>query len=75
MALSDLVRDMVMAELELGDLWTGLHGARPPESPYIHRTGVGARLCTLAGREKGAMGVGSLIRSSDNGQSPKRQVG
>lgn len=69
MALSDLVRDMVMAELELGELWTGLRGARPPESPYIHRTGVGARLCTLA------MGVGSLIRSSDNGQSPKRQVG
>lgn len=61
MVLSALVRDMVMSELELGMFRTGLCGAQPAGSTYIHRVQVGARLWGLA--------VGPLIRSSDNGQS------
>ncbi|KAK1344614.1 hypothetical protein QTO34_013311 [Cnephaeus nilssonii] len=37
MVLSALVRDMVMSELELGMFRTGLCGAQPAGSTYIHR--------------------------------------
>lgn len=61
MVLSALVRDMVVSKLELGLIRTGLCAAQPPGSAYIHGVPVGARLWEL--------GVGSLIRSSNNGWS------
>lgn len=67
MVLSALVRDMVVAEL--GVLRTGLCGARPPGSLYIHGARVGAGLWPLVWRGERAVGVGSLIRPSEGGWS------
>ena len=58
MVLSALVRDMVVAEL--GVIRTGLRGAQPPGSPYIHGARVGARLWPLVWRGERAVGVGLL---------------
>lgn len=70
MALSALVRDMVVAELERGVLRTG-HSARPPGALYTHAELGWGPGCGGVGLERGeGCGVGSLIRPSEDGWSP-----
>lgn len=71
MVLSALVRDMAVAELELGVSRTDLCGTQPPGSTYIHGIRVGARLWGWGLlSDPVTMGSQSLVGQVGEGLSP-----